>query len=187
MTLFLSDYLLENGLAAIAESDQAIACDGQPTTYYEAVDASAWQVSTAYSLGDVVRPTTRNGYVYEVTTAGSTSASEPTWPTTPGNTVVDGGVTFTCRANNALYSSAMIPGDFTIDEGGTSGRKVTSANKAAISVHTSGTVNHQAFVDTVNKRLLLVVTANPNLPVTGGSSTANIAPAVWESRDGQAA
>lgn len=58
---------------------------------------SAWQASTAYAVGDVVQPTTSNGFKYECTAAGTTGAGEPTWPTTKGNTVVDGGVTWTCR------------------------------------------------------------------------------------------
>lgn len=36
--------------------------------------------------------------MYEVTTAGTTGASQPTWPTTAGATVVNGSVTFTCRS-----------------------------------------------------------------------------------------
>jgi len=59
---------------------------------------TAWAASTAYSAGDVVHPTTLNGYVYECTTAGTSGTTEPTWPTTPGDTVTDGGVTWTCRA-----------------------------------------------------------------------------------------
>ncbi|GAG80572.1 unnamed protein product, partial [marine sediment metagenome] len=36
-----------------------------------------WKASTAYSLGDVVEPTTPNDYVYECTTAGTSGATEP--------------------------------------------------------------------------------------------------------------
>ena len=49
--------------------------------------------------GSWVVPTTPNGYQYFATVAGLVGASEPTWPTTPGNTVVDGAVTWkTIRA-----------------------------------------------------------------------------------------
>lgn len=57
-----------------------------------------WTVATAYILGDRVEPTTPNGFVYVVTTAGTSHASvEPTWPTTGigSSTVVDGTVTWT--------------------------------------------------------------------------------------------
>lgn len=59
----------------------------------------AWAATTAYSLGDRVEPTTPNTYVYEVTTAGTSGGSEPTWPTTVGSTVVDGTIVWTCIAN----------------------------------------------------------------------------------------
>lgn len=53
-----------------------------------------WQASTAYVLDDEVRTTAKNGFKYKATVAGTTGASEPTWPTTVGNTVVDGTVTW---------------------------------------------------------------------------------------------
>jgi hypothetical protein len=58
---------------------------------------TAWAASTALTLGAVRRPVTSNGYRYEVTTAGTTAATEPTWPTTIGATVTNGSVVFTCR------------------------------------------------------------------------------------------
>lgn len=56
-----------------------------------------WTASVALSLGVFVTATIPNGYQYEVTTAGTTGATEPTWPTTAGATVVNGTVTFTTR------------------------------------------------------------------------------------------
>ncbi len=61
-----------------------------------------WAATTAQSLGDFIRPVVPNGFVYEVTTAGTTGGTEPTWPTTPGNTVVNGSVTFTTRVDGIL-------------------------------------------------------------------------------------
>jgi len=58
---------------------------------------TAWVASTAYALGDIVIPTTNNGFWYECTTAGTSGASEPTWPTTEGQTVTDGTAVWTCR------------------------------------------------------------------------------------------
>jgi len=54
-----------------------------------------WITVTAYALGYSICP---NSYRYEATTAGTSGASEPTWPTTIGSTVVDGTVTWTCVA-----------------------------------------------------------------------------------------
>lgn len=67
------------------------------TRHHYLDDPGVWVALTAYSLGVFRRPTVANGFRYEVTTAGTTAAGQPTWPTTIGATVVDGTVTWTCR------------------------------------------------------------------------------------------
>ncbi len=57
---------------------------------------SAWQASQAYVVGDIVRPSTGNGFVYKAIAGGTSAGGEPTWPTTIGTTVVDNGVTWLC-------------------------------------------------------------------------------------------
>jgi hypothetical protein len=62
--------------------------------------ANSWATqraaSSPYVVGDVVRPAAANGFLYRATTSGSTAAGLPTYPTTLGQTVVDGGVTWEC-------------------------------------------------------------------------------------------
>jgi hypothetical protein len=73
-----------------------------PGTHYAGLlIASTWAASTSYSTGVYVIPTTFGsltgsvGRVFKCTTGGTSSSSQPTWPTTPGGTVTDGTVTWT--------------------------------------------------------------------------------------------
>lgn len=154
----------------INKADKELVCAGQPATYYEAADPTAWTASTAYSLGDAVRPTTRNGFNYECTVAGTSDSVEPTWPTTAGLTVVDGTVTWTARAAKCLSEGAALTAvDFTKADGDVSGRKFTLAEKSDIPVHTSGTGDHVAVVDDTAKELL-IATVCASQSVTQGST-----------------
>jgi len=61
---------------------------------------------TATAIGTIVRPTTHNGYIYECTTSGTGNATEPTWPTVPGQTVTEasGSIVWTCRTEKVSRS-----------------------------------------------------------------------------------
>jgi hypothetical protein len=54
-----------------------------------------------YSTGAMVRVAGVRGLQYEATTGGQTGDRPVMWPTTIGNTVQDGSVTWTCRAVDA--------------------------------------------------------------------------------------
>jgi len=80
----------------------------QPNGLHATLKGTAWQASHAYALGAVVVPTAglENGFRYECTTAGTSAAGEPTWPTAEGATKTDGSVTWTCRLGSHLGSGA---------------------------------------------------------------------------------
>lgn len=70
----------------------------------------AWIASTAYVSiipASVVQPISPNGYTFVCTTAGTSGVSQPTWPTTPGTTVTDGSVVWTCGTTIATQVSRM--------------------------------------------------------------------------------
>lgn len=68
------------------------------STVSDSVGTTTWTTTpTAYSVGNLVLPPSSNGYYYECTTAGTSSATPPTWATTSGNTVTDGTVVWTAR------------------------------------------------------------------------------------------
>lgn len=55
------------------------------------------QNKTTYDTKEATIPTTPNGFTYVATTGGVKGSSEPSWPTTIGNTVSDGTITWTCK------------------------------------------------------------------------------------------
>jgi prepilin-type N-terminal cleavage/methylation domain-containing protein len=57
---------------------------------------SSWVSGTAYTVGQLVRPTDTSAtpYLFSVTTAGTSGGSEPTWPPTLNATVTNGTATF---------------------------------------------------------------------------------------------
>lgn len=73
-----------------------------------------WQANRAYSKISLIKPTVGNGRVYApiaTGTGGVTGATEPTWPTTPGATVVDGTVTWVAIAYGGLRHDLRVEGN----------------------------------------------------------------------------
>lgn len=69
---------------------------------------SIWVASVARVVGDMVRPTTPNGYIYRCTVAGTSAGSEPTWSNiaTVHGTITDGTVTWQRQDNPDAFLSA---------------------------------------------------------------------------------
>ena len=94
---------------------------------------SAWLSGHTYAMGATVRPVAGgNGYYYEATSvagAGTSGSTEPTWPTTTGETIIDHAganqVVWTCRLNHIsedLYFDTGISHQEAIDIAGLLGR-----------------------------------------------------------------
>lgn len=71
-----------------------------------------WRPTDTIAVGDRISPTDgqKTGHFYRATaiTTGITAASEPTWPTGGGATVVDGGVTWTESGSTSLTSGTLV-------------------------------------------------------------------------------
>jgi hypothetical protein len=66
-----------------------------------------WQGSSVVVLNDIYLPTMLNGHKYKVTTAGTTGATEPTWPTGVGATVASGSAVFTEFGSTVLQQAGL--------------------------------------------------------------------------------
>jgi lambda family phage minor tail protein L len=69
---------------------------------------TAWASVTSYAVGAIVRASTVQdfGLVFKCTTAGTSGATQPAWPTLIDGTVVDGSVTWT--AISAVYEDLSV-------------------------------------------------------------------------------
>jgi len=62
------------------------------TKHRKSLTATTWAATTAYTVGEAVKPAVDNGYFYVCTTAGTSGGTAPTWSTTEGTSVTDGSV-----------------------------------------------------------------------------------------------
>lgn len=118
-----------------------------------ALPAHQWRPSTAYSVGQYVKPTSGAHRVMRVTVAGTSGASEPTWPASIGGTVVNGTVTFQrvdpamtvpfvvglVNGQPAVVISSLYVGDASIGSAQIGDAQITSA-KIALAIQSNNYV-----------------------------------------------
>lgn len=85
-------------IKVVNSSNVEVDSQRQILSRWSGVGATVWSASHNYAMGDIITPTTANGYYYIVTTdGGSSGGAEPSWGTTDGGTISDGGITWTCH------------------------------------------------------------------------------------------
>lgn len=84
---------------------------GSKTITYTAANswATAHATTTAYVVGDIVRPAAGNGHLYRCIVAGTSGGVAPTWPTVSGQTVTDGTVTWAEIGSGVVQVDAADP------------------------------------------------------------------------------
>lgn len=85
----------------------------------------SWMPETAYALGEFVMSDAGLDLEYEVTTAGTTAAAQPVWPTIVDGTITDGTVTYTARRRNTVRWLSVQQGINPLDYGAPSGGEPT--------------------------------------------------------------
>lgn len=163
MGKWISDAYLDLMLDAVALANGESLCSQQATTYFNAVKGDLHTLNTSYIIGDIVRPGTPNGFVYECIADGTSGGTEPPWGTTQDGEFTDGTVQWKTHENYCLAYTDLAEGDITIDDNTTVGRKLTVAEKIGIVTHNAGTVSHTALIDSVNKVLSIVTTSETTL------------------------
>ena len=84
---------------------------GETIQWKDYIDCDQWESETVYALGDVVKPTTDNGFYYVCSRAGTSGATEPTFPVVLTSTVDDpngAGAEWTCTGDGSIRA-AMWP------------------------------------------------------------------------------
>lgn len=163
MSRFTPDAILDLVIDEYMLADEQAVCNAQPTTYFNACWPNMWVADTAYSIGDVTRPPTDNGFVYECTAGGTSGSTEPPWATTQDATFSDNSITWKTHENFALINSAIDPADKTKGDGTPDGRALTVAQKMGVTIHTDGTVSHTALIDNVNQKLKYATVSSTSL------------------------
>ncbi|WP_422451821.1 hypothetical protein [Endozoicomonas sp. ALC066] len=76
--------------------------------------------STAVAVGDIIRPTEHNGFLYECTTGGTTAADEPTWPQALGASVTSGDAVFVTKRMYLpkIHGPVLVEGESVVIEVG---------------------------------------------------------------------
>ena len=87
------------------------------TGFYNALKLwpETWAANTAYTAGDVMKPTTYAAHSYKCTTAGTSAAvTEPTWGTTNGGTTADGAGTLVWTCYDPKLYNVKAPQNSTV-------------------------------------------------------------------------
>lgn len=83
-----------------------------PTMTYTAANswATTWAASTAFTVGQVIRPATGNGFLYRCIVAGTSDASTPTFLTVLGGTTAETGtVRWECVGSGIVVVNCTDP------------------------------------------------------------------------------
>lgn len=105
---------------------------------------TTYTISTAYTVGQIVKPTApAQGarWAMRVTTAGTSAASEPTWPTANNGTVTSGGAVFTNVTGQAAYFWTAAAGDHQTLNGTVGALRYAAGDRAFLSSDHAETVS----------------------------------------------
>ena len=86
-------------------------------------------------IGDVVRPSTANGFYYEAISGGVTDSSEPTWSTTKDGQTIDGSV---------IWKS--IPDDMFLKDSDSISSSIWECDTVGVTLDNDGSTGYDTYV-----------------------------------------
>lgn len=127
-----------------------------------------WAVTTAYTVGQFVRPVTPTNanrfHVYRCTTAGTSGASEPNWTTAAGNNnpIASGAATFTNVTGQSVYGwSAAAGALYSISNAISMDRAVVGDRIFISSDHSESLVmSYLGFIGTTTYGAIQIISVN---------------------------
>lgn len=84
---------------------------GTGSTVSDGLPATVWAASTAYAANAYVKPSPDNGHVYKALNAGTSGATQPTFPTGSGATVSDTGYPNWAANTSYTAGNTISPGN----------------------------------------------------------------------------
>lgn len=112
--------------------------------------AKFWEPNKPYAISATVRPAAGNGLEYVAGGAGTSSSKEPRWPTTAGQTVVDGSITWTAQAASTASLNVPSSPSVSVSPSGLTAGSVTIADTTRVTAALSNGTEGQAYLLTVS-------------------------------------
>jgi hypothetical protein len=152
------------------------------TSAFFSAAGGAWKASHAYAAGTQILA---NGYVQQVTTAGTSGSSTPSFPTTTGQTTADHTVTWTTLGpNGTAFTSNVIATAGITNSGsttaspciyvlGTSGTTFTVGNGATVTTSSCGVYVNSNSTSGNEAAWVTSTLISPSLAIVGGDTVNN--------------
>lgn len=155
------DYLYSKGLDFILDCNLSLYLVSEiPLHYAEAIYTNVWSSLTSYNSGDVIFPTTWNGFAYLCVQSGISGGSEPSWSVVEGDEIIDD----TCKWK-AVKSLFIAKKDISLSDK-TKELNVYGSESLKINAQTGINISHSGTV-----RFITLVCDNKNLVFTVKLST----------------
>lgn len=104
------DSLDEEDFTAVGKDNSHSVGTNGTTINPHASTSTEWTASSVLAVGEYIKPTVDNGFIYKVSVGGTTGSSEPSFIATEGSVVTDGAVQYIAEAKEYTAGTNEILG-----------------------------------------------------------------------------